>query len=156
MKFSRRNLLKLAGALPPLRIESGKAESPERTIFRRVNELRAVREAPDLLWSDHLAGCARQHCERKVLLRFPGHQDPQRGGVGERLQAAGYRWGTCGENAFSMTGYENIADFAIVFWWYSLGHQRNMISPTYTHTGVGIARADDGTWYATQIFATPL
>lgn len=128
------------------------APGPAQIIFRRVNELRSLRGAQALRWSKPLAACALSQSERKVDLRFRGHLDPERGDVAARLYAAGIRWRTCAENLFEMNGYEDIANFAIVFWWYSLGHQRNMLGEAYTETGIGIARAQDGLWCATQIF----
>ncbi|MGD1068938.1 MAG: CAP domain-containing protein [Bryobacteraceae bacterium] len=123
-----------------------------RRIFERINELRTLRLAPALQWSEALAVCAREQCERKRLLRFPGHDDPQRGGVADRLNAAGIGWAKCAENLFTMKGYDDPVNFAVVFWWYSAGHQANILDPAYTHTGVGAIEGADGTYFVAQIF----
>ena len=126
-----------------------------RRIFSRINELRELHGSAALRWSDAVAACARQQSERKVELRFPGHEDPERGGVSERLHAAGIAWGRCGENIFMERGWEDPVNFAVVFWWYSPGHQENMLNPAYTQSGVGLALGEDGAWFVTQIFLDP-
>src|SRR5581483_10035569 len=126
-----------------------------RRIFERANELRAIRGCAPLIWSDRVAECALEQSRRKQKLRFPGHEDPERGGVSDRLNAAGIAWSACAENLFQVKGYDDPVNFAIVFWWYSAGHQANMLNPEYTHGGVGVTRAEDGTFFVTQIFVTP-
>jgi uncharacterized protein YkwD len=85
-------------------------------------------------------------------LRFPGHNDPERGSVSDRLNAAGFPWSRCGENIFSERGYEDPVHFAVVSWWYSPGHKENLLNPEFTETGVGVAEGADGTFFVTQIF----
>ena len=125
-----------------------------RRIFDRVNELRVIRGAGELEWSDPVAACAREQNSRRETLRFAGHIDPERGGVSQRLTTAGVPWARCGENLFREKGYDDPVNFAIVFWWYSLGHQANMLNPNYTHTGTAVLRGDDGAYFVTQIFIT--
>jgi uncharacterized protein YkwD len=126
-----------------------------RRIFSRINELRELHGSVALRWSNAVAACAKQQSVRKVELRFPGHEDPERGGVPERLHAAGIAWGRCGENIFMEKGWDDPVNFAVVFWWYSPGHQENMLNPAYTESGVGLALGDDGAWFVTQIFLDP-
>jgi uncharacterized protein YkwD len=51
-----------------------------------------------------------------------------------------------------MKGYDDPVNFAVVFWWYSAGHQANILDPVFTHTGVGITEGVDGAYFVTQIF----
>ncbi len=124
-------------------------------IYKRANELRVARGASELVWLEPVAACARQQSERKAALRFPGHNDPERGDIAARLTAAGVGWSACGENLFMERGYDDPVNFAIVSWWYSPGHQENMLNPDYTQTGVGVTQAADGAYFATQIFLKP-
>ncbi len=39
-------------------------------------------------------------------------------------------------------------------WLNSEGHRRNILDPRWTSIGIGVARSADGTWYATQDFAS--
>src|SRR5579884_1555615 len=137
-----------AGSIPV----PGKPEDFARRIFERTNELRVARGVGPLRWSDELAQRAMDQSVRKEALRFEGHVDPERGGIAERLDAAGIRWAACGENLFRMKGYDDPANFAIVFWWYSKGHQANMLNSVYTDTGVAVTQGADGTFFVTQIF----
>jgi uncharacterized protein YkwD len=126
-----------------------------RRIFAEINEVRAMWGAPQLRWSDSLALCAKQQCARKEKLRFQGHEDPERGGVGERLARAGIQFGRCGENLFEMRGYDDPVNFAVVFWWYSEGHKANLLNPVYVKSGVGVSVDEDDRFFVTQIFVEP-
>jgi uncharacterized protein YkwD len=128
----------------------------ERRIFARINELREMHGSGTLRWSEDLAECARQQSVRKVELRFPGHNDPERGDVAQRLRTAGIEWMRCGENLFMERGWDDPVNFAVVFWWYSPGHQENLLNPEYTDTGIGLAQGADRAWFVTQIFTAPV
>ena len=157
---SRRGFLQLVGAgigvpfLSPARMDDGDAGFAER-IFTRINEIRTLNGAGGLAWSDALGECAREQSRRKIELRFPGHDDPERGDISQRMRAAGLDFSHCGENLFMERGWDDPVKYAVVFWWYSPGHQANLLNPEYTESGVGLAQAEDGSWFVTQIFRTP-
>ena len=138
---------------------SVRGQSPDdftMRIFQKINELRAARGAGKLEWSNVLAICAHEQSRRKAQLRFEGHNDPERGDVAARLAAAGVKWSACAENLFMEKGWDDPANLAVVFWWYSTsGHQENLLNPIYTQSAIGVVRADDGTFFVTQIFITP-
>jgi uncharacterized protein YkwD len=159
--ITRRTILRIAPAIAAtpfgVTAQTSSASTPNesdfgRRIFSRINQLREQNGAEPLQWSDSLADCARQQSIRKVELRFPGHEDPERGGVAERLRTAGIGWTRCGENIFMEKGWDDPVNFAVVFWWYSPGHQANLLNPEYTDTGVGLAQGPDRAWFITQIF----
>jgi uncharacterized protein YkwD len=127
-----------------------------RRIFQKINDLRVVRGSPALDWNDAVAACAREQSLRKASLRFSGHDDPERGNVADRLKSAGIRWARCAENLFMVKGWEDPVNFAVVFWWYSAGHQENLLDPEYRESGIGVAQGDDGAFFVTQIFVNPL
>jgi len=115
-----------------------------------------ARGSQPLAWSAAVAACAYEQSRRKALLRFEGHNDPERGDVAARLNAAGVRWSACGENLFMEKGWDDPSNLAVVFWWYSTsGHQENLLNPMYTESAIGIAEGEDGTFFVTQIFLTP-
>ncbi|MCU1330276.1 MAG: hypothetical protein JWN34_5646 [Bryobacterales bacterium] len=128
------------------------ARAMARRIFDRANELRRARGLMELEWFDTLAACAARQCERKKILRFKGHEDPELGGVSQRLDRFGVKWSRCAENLFEMRGYDDPVNFAIVFWWYSPGHQANMLNPDFRRTGVAVTVDDDDRFFVTQIF----
>jgi len=156
--LTRRSILQATSAFA-LASRTLKASLTEQTdfaqrIFSLINEIRDVNGAPPLQWSAAVSECARQQSIRKVELRFPGHTDPARGGVGERLHTAGIDWARCGENIFMEKGWDDPVRYAAVFWWYSPPHQANILNPDFTDTGVGVAQGPDEAFFATQIFLT--
>jgi uncharacterized protein YkwD len=157
--MTRRSILQGLAAIGFV-LQNGRTASAQqqdfaRRVFSLINEIRIVNGAAPLQWSDSVAECAKQQSMRKVALRFPGHTDPERGDVAERLRAAGIDWARCAENIFMERGWDDPVNYAAVFWWYSPGHQANIMNPEFTETGVGLAQAPDGAWFATQIFLTP-
>jgi uncharacterized protein YkwD len=130
-------------------------ENFARRVFGKINEIRVVNGSGELRWSDAVAECAAEQSLRKAELRFAGHADPERGDVAQRLHSAGIGWSHCGENLFMERGWDDPVNYAAVFWWYSPGHQANLLNPDYTQTGVGLAQGEDGAWFVTQIFVTP-
>jgi uncharacterized protein YkwD len=153
---TRRNLLRLAAAVS----SAGPAAAHEdlaRRVFDHINQLRVARDAPALTWSPAIAACAYEQSRRKAQLRFSGHNDPERGDIAARLRAAGIGWTACAENLFMEKGWDDPSNLAVVFWWYSTsGHQENLLNPLYTDSAIGIFEAEDGTFFVTQIFVTPL
>ena len=56
-----------------------------------------------------------------------------------------------GENiAYGATSAEQFMDL----WMNSTGHKANILRASFTHLGVGVAKAANGRWYATQDFLT--
>jgi uncharacterized protein YkwD len=56
-----------------------------------------------------------------------------------------------GENiAYGATSAAQFMDL----WMNSAGHKANILRASFTHLGVGVVRASDGRWYATQDFLT--
>ena len=149
--MTRRTILRVAAAIT----RTGPAWADDdlaRRIFLRINQIRERNGADSLQWSDAIANCARQQSVRKADLRFPGHEDPERGGVADRLRTAGIDWTRCGENLFMERGWDDPVNFAVVNWWYSPSHQANLLNPAYTESGVGLAQGLDQAWFITQIF----
>lgn len=126
----------------------------ENRILLLANRERRERDIRLLEWDDKLAEAARTHSRRMGTLGFFGHQDPERGTLGERLSAAGLSRRAIAENLHRSYGYSDPAQVAVDGWMTSEGHRRNLLNGIYTRTGVGVARAKDGTTFATQIFST--
>ena len=67
----------------------------ERRIFDRINQLRTECGSPALEWVNAIYAEAREQSVRKAELRFPGHVDPQRGDIAQRLTTRGLRCQPC-------------------------------------------------------------
>jgi uncharacterized protein YkwD len=155
--LTRRGFLQTVAALTaaPRDGSSDEARGFAHRIFTRINEIRVRNGSGELQWSAKVARCAHEQSLRKAELGFAGHNDPERGDVSQRLNSAGVTWSSCGENIFMERGWDDPVNYAVVFWWYSPGHQENLLKAGYTETGVGVAQAVDGAWFVTQIFVTP-
>ena len=128
----------------------------EREIFARINLLRARAGSAALGWDEALSAAARRESADMARLGFFSHLNPERGDLAARLREAGIRWWLCAENILKENRFDDPVSVAEVEWWYSPGHRENLVNPVYTRTGGGLARAGDGTEYATQIFLRPL
>lgn len=124
---------------------------PERELLDLVNQERAKYRLPALKASRQLSQAARGHAANMARLRTLNHT---LGGktFDQRISDTGYRFSAAGENIFMGGG----AAQAMYFWMRSAGHQRNLLSPTYTEIGLGAATHAAPQQYWTQVFATPL
>ena len=126
----------------------------ESDILRLVNdERRRAGEAP-LRSSERLTLAARGHSYDMALHHYFGHN----GSAGEtpaaRVRGVGVDYTKLGENVFVEPGKksDNLAEQALNDWMAAPAHRANILSPDFTITGVGVARAADGTAYITQDF----
>jgi uncharacterized protein YkwD len=132
---------------------AGAGPTPEEgRLLELANRERKARGLGALEWDDALAAAARWHSSRMAEAGFFSHEDPERGGLRKRLQAAGVKRAAIAENLHQSQGYPDPAAAAVRNWLRSEGHRRNLLG-NYRLTGVGVWRARDGSVYVTQIFA---
>lgn len=127
------------------------ANSLERRAFDLVNAERAKNRLPPLVWDPALCRVARLHSEKMARLNFFEHKGPD-GDVRDRVSEGGVRWRSVGENIALNQGYNDPVGLAVDQWMHSSGHRGNILRETFTHSGIGIARAGDGRVYLTQVF----
>ncbi|HXA68080.1 MAG TPA: CAP domain-containing protein [Bryobacteraceae bacterium] len=125
----------------------------EQRIFQAINQIRQENKLPALKWNPKIADAARSHSRRMATKRFFSHEDPEFGGPGNRLSAAGIAWQLCGENIFEEYGESDPVQSAVRGWMHSAGHRKNILTRGFTHTGLGVAIGHDGTYAITQMFA---
>lgn len=130
-----------------------RAPSIEQRIFQAINQVRQENKLPPLIWSAKIAEASRSHSLRMATKRFFSHEDPQFGGPGNRLSAAGIDWRLCGENIFEEYGQADPVRAAVRGWMQSPGHRKNILTRGFTHTGIGVAMGRDGLYAITQMFA---
>ena len=129
------------------------ARSVEQRIFQAINQVRQENRLQPLKWHAKIAEVARSHSRRMTTKRFFSHEDPQFGGPGNRLSAAGIAWRLCGENIFEEYGEADPVRAAVRGWMQSSGHRKNILTRGFTHTGIGVAISRDGAYTITQMFA---
>jgi uncharacterized protein YkwD len=130
-----------------------RARSVEQRVFAEINEVRGAHQVAPLRWNARIAEQARHHSERMAGRHFMSHYDPEFGGPGDRLSRVGIAWRACAENIYQDSGYRDPARSATQSWMESSGHRKNLLSGTYTDTGIGVAIGARGEHIITQIFA---
>jgi uncharacterized protein YkwD len=126
----------------------------ESEIMRLVNDERRRAGEPPLRMSQRLTLAARGHSYDMALRRYLGHDGPAGDTPAERVRSVGVDYARLGENVYMESG-ENLRELArraVMQWMASPGHRANILSSEFTATGVGVARAADGTTYVTQDF----
>ncbi len=137
---------------------TGAIEELERRIFELSNRQRQRHGLTPLDDDLVLAAVARRHSEDMLRREFFDHVTPEGVTPAQRI-AASHRSlvGVTGENVWSGSGYGTeapgeLARTIVEGWMESRGHRENILRPSYTHPGVGIA-ADGGALRAPQSFA---
>jgi uncharacterized protein YkwD len=126
-------------------------EGLRNNLLTLMNQKRASWGQASLTLDSALNGIAQGHSNDMVARNFFGHVNPDRNGPQERATLAGITYGV-GENvamnADLTDGHLRLCR--------SPGHLGNIVYPTYTRVGLGIARNSQGYLYITQNFAGPL
>ena len=146
----------------------------ELEVFKRANEVRLEHGCPVVEWDDRLFAAAREHSSTMCELGFCGHDSPLPGRESPlaRAVASGARFAAVGENVLFHERAVMLRIAAVKFtlrssslpasvqartlvkqWFDSPAHQSNLLTKSWTRTGVGVAIAPSGRVYATQLFA---
>jgi hypothetical protein len=128
-------------------------------VREQINKVRGDAKARELTESEPLAKSAKAYAEYLAKTgKFAHDADGKQ--PDDRAAAAGYDTHFVAENLFKISGAEGlktdeIARKMVEGWLKSEGHRKNLMNPGYYETGVGVARADDGSYYASQVFGVP-
>jgi hypothetical protein len=133
----------------PLHAQQG---AQEKQLFDRLNDARRQAGLEPLEWDEDLAHAARLHSQLMAKKNQLGHVLPGEEEVSARLVATGIHFNRSGENV----AYNSDFDDFTQAWLDSPPHKENMLSPNYNVVGIGVAKSDDGLFYATQDFAHSL
>ncbi|HTQ26314.1 MAG TPA: CAP domain-containing protein [Candidatus Binataceae bacterium] len=127
----------------------------EAEILRLVNDERKRAGAPALKSSQRLMLASRGHSYDMALRNYLGHKGPAGDTPAERVRGVGVDSAAFGENLYldREADRARLAERAVQEWLRNPEHRANLLSPDFASTGVGIARAADGTAYVTQDFA---
>jgi uncharacterized protein YkwD len=129
------------------------AASLERRAFELVNSERRARGESPLVWDAELSRMARQHSFDMARSGALDHRGPDGRDMADRARAMGIRgWGVLGENIAYNQGFDDPSAFAVERWMGSYKHRANILNSQFTRTGIGVARAADGSIYFTQVF----
>ena len=127
----------------------------EQRAFDLINAQRQRRGESPLVWDAELTRLAREHSENMAERNFFDHTDPQGRNLTMRARAGGVTgWSAIAENIAYNAGYDDPAAFAVERWLISAKHRENILRESFTHSGIGVARAADGRVFFTQVFVT--
>lgn len=125
----------------------------ERSTFALMNAERAAKGLSQLRWNEELAQIARLHSINMATERFFSHRGQDGSMVDDRADLFGVRgWKAIGENIAFMRGYKDPEQKAVNSWLNSPSHRRNMLGAQWKETAIGVAVANDGAFYFTQVF----
>jgi uncharacterized protein YkwD len=125
----------------------------ERRAFDLINAERQRRGLRPLVLDGALTRVARHHSESMARGRFLSHTDREGLDLRGRADALGlHGWKALGENIAYNQGYDDPTAFVVERWMVSEKHRENILNGEYTHAGLGVVRASDGTYYFTQVF----
>lgn len=151
----------MAAPSAPAVMESGQAAGQH--VIDLVNQARATRRycgnkafdaARPVRWNDALAESARLHAEDMARHNYFSHTGSDGSTPAQRVERAGYRYRSTGEN---IAAGQISPEDAVAAWIKSPEHCANLMSPDFTEMGVAFAvdRASDMGVYWTQAFGTP-
>lgn len=141
----------------PQPTSQGAAAVDKTLLLQLVNEVRQkgcqcgdtwYPPAPAVSWNSQLEQAALVHSNDMYARNYFSHTALDGSKAGSRLDAAGYRWKTYGENI--ALGYHNEKE-VVKGWLQSPGHCKNMLGKAYRE--MAVARVGN---YWTQVFATRL
>jgi len=117
-----------------------------------TNEARAAEGLAPLTYEVRLAEAAQVHSVDQAQMGKLTHTGSDGSNAGERIARTGYQSRFWGENAAA--GFASAAS-VMDGWMDSPGHRANILEPSVTEVGFGLAHTSDGYPYWTQAFAAP-
>jgi uncharacterized protein YkwD len=142
----RRRLLAVLGVVLLTITASACMPAEERTFFDRTNGLRSSRGVPGLADHDALNAKAEGWAQQMAATGVLAHSQIQQGLEGLPWRALGENVGVSVPTSDTLRGVHD----AFVA---SQEHRRNLLDPTYTHMGVGVAVGPDGRVWVAEVFA---
>ena len=125
----------------------------EQSAFNLINQKRVELGFSPLVWSDELAAVARLHSQNMAEFKFFSHRGLDNKLVSDRSDDLKIgKWRSIGENIAFNRGFADPVAKAVELWLDSPAHRRNLLDPTWKESAIGVAKAEDGSIYFTQVF----
>lgn len=132
--------------------EASPLQSLEAEVIRLINIERTNRGIPALKTNWQLSRVARYKSQDMINKNYFSHQSPTYGSPFDMMKSFGLRFSAAAEN---IAYGQRTAKEVVNAWMNSPGHRANILSRSYTETGVGAAKKANGTLYWTQMFMKP-
>lgn len=133
-------------SLPPVPAGNSALQS---AVLAEVNKERANAGVPALKLHTGVQNVALIKAKDMADNNYFGHDSPTFGGPNKMLDMAGISYRALGENLVAVA---NTPEMIVAKWMASPGHKANMLSDSYTHTGIGIYSGGSYGLYTVQIF----
>jgi len=150
--------------LPPSTLEDEDDEPYalllSRLIFEKTNAFRTAHNKEPLQDQNALHQSAEEYSKKLHRDGILAHTDKSGCDMTCRFNQNNYNARSWGENLAriefkELPSAETIVDFFMREWEKSSGHRENLLSPTFTHQGIGVSVSNDAV-YAVVHFAKPL
>ncbi|AUS96893.1 hypothetical protein CDQ84_01945 [Clostridium thermosuccinogenes] len=125
----------------------------ENEVIRLVNAERSKRGLQTLTANWELSRVARYKSQDMANKGYFSHTSPTYGSPFAMMESFGIRYSAAGEN---IAKGQRTPQEVMNSWMNSPGHRSNILSPSYTQIGVGVAKDSAGRYYWTQMFIKPL
>lgn len=132
--------------------ETALLSSLETEVIRLINIERTSRGIPALTTNWQLSRVARYKSQDMIDKNYFSHTSPTYGSPFTMMQSFGLKFSAAAEN---IAYGQRTAKEVVEGWMNSSGHRANILSNSYTQTGVGAAKKANGTLYWTQMFINP-
>ncbi|PPA69052.1 SafA/ExsA family spore coat assembly protein [Jeotgalibacillus proteolyticus] len=123
--------------------------SVEEEVVSLVNQERAKNGLKPLKGDWELSRVARFKSEDMRDKNYFSHTSPSYGSPHQMIRDFGLTYRASGEN---IAAGQTSAQAVFTAWMNSSGHRQNILSPSYTHIGVGYAKGGSYGHYWTQMF----
>nr|WP_027309461.1 SafA/ExsA family spore coat assembly protein [Caloramator sp. ALD01] len=125
----------------------------ESEVVRLVNIERSKAGLPALKENWQLSRVARYKSQDMINKNYFSHYSPTYGSPFDMIESFGIKFSAAGENiAMGQRTPQEVMNA----WMNSPGHRSNILSPSYTEIGVGLAKDKSGRCYWTQMFIKPI
>lgn len=128
-------------------------KTQEDEVVRLVNIQRAKNGLQALKANWQLSRVARIKSQDMATKGYFSHTSPTYGSPFTMMESFGLKYSSAGENI--AMGQRTPAE-VMNGWMNSPGHRANILSPSYSEIGVGLAKNSSGSLYWTQEFIRPL
>jgi uncharacterized protein YkwD len=126
----------------------------EEELHRGVNAVRAEQHLIPLERRADLDAVALAHSRDMVARHYLAHESPEGHNAVDRLEGARVGAFTLAAENIGITDRPDPNQEILRAWMASEVHRTNIVAPPFNATGIGIARAPNGSLVYTQVFVT--
>jgi uncharacterized protein YkwD len=151
----------LALFLAPMTVQLARADvgdvpfaELEAHLLNEVNAVRSRHHLVPLRRAPELDAIARSHSLDMARRNYLSHETPEGANPLDRIQNGGVEGFTLAAENLGRTDRSNPNQEIVFNWLRSPDHRRNLLAPPFNGTGIGIARAADGSLIYTQLYVS--